>query len=234
MRKMMAVGLLALLGAAPAYANDIVSTFTIPSQVTQWMVVPTYNLLDPSVGTINYVDLSISASMYGTIGFQNTDSASGNAAAVMSGSIAVYDTMRQFVNAFTFSSIAAAQYLPYYNGQPYYSDNTSFINTSLTSYGSMDILLTDPTALSYFSGSGTADLYMFGSDLSNVATTLAGQTNLNDLLGATLTLTINYTPVGGAPGAPVGATVPEPREVLVFGVALAGLALAQRRRQRLA
>jgi hypothetical protein len=218
MRKILMASLMAMCGSFAAHATDIVITQTVPASSPSWYDAAFYPLIDPSVGTINFVDLSLSANIGGGMSAQNASAWAGLFTLNLSGNVGLYFNDATPIASVNVNASPASQFL---------ASNASFSASKLAGSASLDTLLSDPTSLSYFTGTGQSFLFIVGTDQSTVQTALFGPSTVNDQLGGVLTMTIDYTPLATASSSSgTSSTVPEPGTMALFGTALLGLAAA--------
>ena len=224
----------AVMATAPsADATVITTTINLPPTSPYWVMAPNFDLLDPAIGTLNSVDVSISTTMNADIAAQNISETAGMYSATVAGNLSLYFIDTTQFDSLQMSSTSYTQYLTGDNGPGSY-----FSVTGISLTATSDDLFTDPTSLGYFTGTGTSAFYVVASDLSYTTGDTPLQGGVEDTIAATLVLTMDYTPVGGDAGDgqngdTVGSdpTVTEPAALLLFGIAAISLAGTRRRRR---
>ena len=203
---------LVFIGAAvPAQADIIVSYPTsapIPATTTDWSSSVPLQLFDPSLGTLQSVDIYVSSTLNTTLTVQNTDesdSSSGSAKTEVQVTVDGNPALDFLSPAFSYTL----------------GPGGSTSSGLLTSSSSLDSgPLTDAPTLSAFTGVGTMDLYAYTftqTDLSNTG----GNTNASQVTDASFTATVTYDYIA----------TPEPGSIVLMGLGAAGLFCIARRRK---
>lgn len=224
-----AVAATLLLATGAARANLITFTLSAPEQAATWYATPNFTLFDPSLGTLNSVDLLLSASSNASVQVQNTGGSSATATVNPLADVGMYFADSTPIADTYVSASSATQYLPAFDNI-FGSSSSSYMSVSgLSGSAVLDALLTDSTSLSYFTGIGTSYLYIVANDLSSINGLSAESGGVTNNIAANVAVTLDYTPTTTSSSPP--ADVPEPMaaSVLIAGVA-ALLALRRPRR----
>lgn len=222
MLKNITVGLMvSVLGLAlEAQAGSISYTNTIASATTDWSKPVSLHQFDSSLGTLDSIDITLNSGMSTTLYITN------NAASASSGT-----AYTEFHLSLDTSSIGNYNLFGKSPANPVLSYSSPGFDYNLASgqgtssplqsgSGIVDSgLLTDPSLLSYFIGSG-----FVGLGASTLTQTLLANTgggtlaDQNTTAGLVSTITYNYTV----------APVPEPSTMGILGLGLAGLGMIWR------
>ncbi len=198
-------------GAVPAQADTIVSYPTscaIPATTTDWSSSVPLQLFDPSLGTLQSVDIYVSSTLNTTLTVTNTGDTSSSGTAKTEVQVTVDgNPVLDFLSpAFSYSLGPG--------------DNTT--SGLLTSSSSQDSgPLTDAPTLSAFTGVGTMDLYAYTftqTDFSNTG----GNTNASQATDASFTATVTYDYIA----------TPEPGSMVLLGLGAIGFCWVACRRRK--
>ncbi len=217
-------------------ATVVTTTITLPDTAPYWVMAPSFNLVDPSVGTLNSVNVSISTTMNADIAAQNVSSNAGNYSATVEGNLSLYFIDTTQFDSLQLLSSSYTQYLTAFDGVGGPGSDSYFSATGISLTATSNDLFTDQTSLAYFTGTGPSAFYVVANDLSYTTGDTPLQGGVTDTIAATLVLTMDYTPVGNGSDPSttlVGSdpTVGEPGTLMVFGVAAIALVWLRRRRR---
>ena len=218
------------LSAEAAHANLIPYNFVVPLTQASWVNGAQFALFDPSLGTLNSAELSGVGNLSASYQMQNLATAGSPFSIRPLADLGLYfvdDT--PIIDALVGGSTTGLV-LPGYDGISGSSSASYAAGSGLLGSGSFDTLLSDPTSLSYFTGTGESMLYIVAQDMSSLVGTGLYTGGVTNQVSADVTLTLNYTPNSSSP-PPGSIVLPEPSGAVVFGVACLAL-LGLRRRAR--
>ena len=220
-RVKLAVAATLLLANGAAKANLISYTLSAPEMAAPWNTTPNFALFDPSLGTLNSVDLLLSTSSNASAQVQNA----GNSAATVTISpladVGLYYNDATPIADTYVSGTPVSQFLPAFDSI-LGSSSASYMSVSgLTGSAMLDTLLTDSNSLSYFTGIGTSYLFVVASDFSSINGLTVENGGVTNNISANLVLTMDYTPTTTSSSPPTD--VPEPAGASVLIAAIVAL-----------
>jgi hypothetical protein len=209
-----------LLAAGAARADLISFTLSAPQATASWVVTPVFSLFDPSLGTLNSVDLLLSTSSDAMAQVQNVGDTPGTMTISPLADVGIYFADGTYVADTYVVGTQFSQYLPAYDNIVGPGSSSFVAVSGLTGSAVLDTFLTDPNSLSYFLGSGTSFLYLTANDLSSVNGLPQDAVGFANEVAATLQVTYDYTPAVTTSSSPP-ADVPEPMaaSLLIAGIA---------------
>ena len=211
------VGALGL--AVEAQASSRSYTSTITSQKTDWSNNVGLQQFNPSLGTLNSIQINLSSGMTTSITVVNSSTNSSSGTAKTELQISLDTSSIGNYNLFGSSNPVLDYYSPTFSYSLAGGGSTSSGNLTQTGSRISSGTLTDSTLLNDFTGSGLVTLVATtrtSTDLSNTG----GNTTESESTTAGLvsTVTYNYT----------AAPVPEPSAFAVFAAGMVGLGLVWR------
>jgi len=216
-RALILAGVMAISGNASAAVVSFSDSSVL--QPTNWTDTLSFSKFDPSLGTLDSVDFSLTGNVSGSAGYESTDTSAAMVYLDLSALLTLIrpdsSTVVTSLPVTTVSELASAS-----DGNPDYD------GPSGSTFGGLSANLTETASsssagdLALFTGPGTINLGVFsmgkssGSGPGNLATLFTSNAS------ADVTVTYNYT-----------TAVPVPAAVWLFGSGLLGLVGVARRKK---
>ncbi len=209
------VGVLSVTGAANA-ASFSPPSVTVPATNTDFTDPITLQKFDSSLGQLTSADISLTGTVAGSAGYENTSTTS-TARRITLDLSAVIDLNEPTTNAGLGEVVPLASQIvtnvPRYDGRTDYAGTSGATLTSLTNTQSITTPITDPNTLALFTGSRGSNINLLFSATGNSGATGSGNVSslFSTTAGGTAQVTYNYSPAATA--------VPEPNNILGIGLA---------------
>jgi hypothetical protein len=214
-------GILALTATA-TFADTISQTATWADTVLNWSSAKTFNQFDPSLGTLNWVQLTFVGNTWGSVSVENRSELPQTASSYLKSRTRLTDSGgSQIFNLYptkTFSNN-----LEEFDGDYDYAGTDSATNTVLkASAGAASGTVTYNAGLAAWTGTGTVSYTGAASNFSGTSTPDINFTS-SATGNASLTVTYDYT---------LKVSDHEPSSIIIAGFGLIGIALFGRRFQK--
>lgn len=213
-----ALGALLLTVVSPASASVFVHSVNVGPDTAGWTNTALLPQFDPSLGTLQSVQIRITGELNGDVGVENLEDKFNTVYGNLAGTFNVYDATNGLALTLNLTQTGSQVLDPFDFNLDY--GGTSGYTFGLATNGSASALYTSD--LGSFIGLGNL-LYTITTSDDSSATAGSGTPAFFSLLSGSGTLEITYTT----------ATIPEPGTMLTLGAALAGCAFLRRRQRNL-